>query len=138
MMRIQEDIVLCKIYRKATSLKVLEERAAMEEKSRTTHPTPPSPPSQGNFSSTNPQESFVALTVPLEEDIVFKTEEEQEHESKVSLPSLIGFGSMKDNLTELEVPKFNMEFMTVDHPLWSQLRSPWLDNWSTYANALNF
>ncbi|KAL7192877.1 hypothetical protein ACSBR2_024648 [Camellia fascicularis] len=134
-----EDIVLCKIYRKATSLKVLEERAAMEEKSRTTLPWPPSPPSQGNFSSTNPQESFVALTVPLEEDIVFKTEEEQEHESKVSLPSSsIGFGSMKDNLTELEVPKFNMEFMTMDHPLWSQLRSPWLDNWSPNANALNF
>ncbi|GMP26995.1 hypothetical protein CsSME_00003192 [Camellia sinensis var. sinensis] len=30
----KEDIVTCKIYRKATSLKVLKERAAIEEKSR--------------------------------------------------------------------------------------------------------
>lgn len=30
----QEDIVLCKIYRKATSLKVLEERASIEELAR--------------------------------------------------------------------------------------------------------
>lgn len=38
-----QEIVLCKIYRKATPLKVLEQRATMEEESKTvTSPTPSS------------------------------------------------------------------------------------------------
>ncbi|GMP26999.1 hypothetical protein CsSME_00003195 [Camellia sinensis var. sinensis] len=133
-----KDIVLCKIYRKATSLKVLEERAAIEEKSRILHQTPSSPRSQD--SSDHPQESFVALTVS-QQDIVFKIEEEEEEEQEiknVSSSSSLGFGSMKEHLTELEVPKFSMDHLTMD-PLWSQLKSPWLGNWSPYyANVLNF
>ncbi|KAL7231224.1 hypothetical protein ACSBR2_009482 [Camellia fascicularis] len=101
------------------------------------HQTPSSPRSQD--SSDHPQESFVALTVS-QQDIVFKTEEEEEVQEikNVSSSSSLGFGSMKEYLTELKVPNFSMDHLTMD-PLWSQLKSPWLGNWSPYyADVLNF
>jgi len=129
----QEDIVLCKIYRKATSLKVLEQRAAMEEKSRASSPT----------KDTDTLNDVVLKTEEFEEE----EKDQKVHEGKVSSSSsssswssssssLIGFGSVKEKLTELEVPKFTMDW-TMD-PLWTQLRSPWLDNWMPYADVLNF
>lgn len=48
-----QDIVLCKIYRKATSLKVLEQRAAMEEEMKT------------NNSSTCPDSPYPRTMSPL-------------------------------------------------------------------------
>ncbi|KAF2322643.1 hypothetical protein GH714_026487 [Hevea brasiliensis] len=60
--RSPKDIVLCKIYRKATSLKVLEQRAAMEEEMKTIHASPPSSPlsSLDNMSFCSKQEDPVA------------------------------------------------------------------------------
>ncbi|KAA8532051.1 hypothetical protein F0562_006807 [Nyssa sinensis] len=132
----KEDIVLCKIYRKATSLKVLEQKAAMEEQSKTFHPLPSSPLMHDAFSSYDPHE--ICGAVPVSQDpIALKTEEGEEHVKSTVIPSSsLGLGSVKENLTELQVPKFSME-LTMD-PTWSQLRSPWLDIWSPYANVLNF
>ncbi|KAA8547571.1 hypothetical protein F0562_004000 [Nyssa sinensis] len=128
----KEDIVLCKIYRKATSLKVLEQRGVMEEEqSRIIHdPMLWSPLKQDCLSSNNPREIFGA---PVS-DTVLKVEGEEEHNNEIH-SSCLGLGLVKENLTELEVPKFSLD-STMD-PLWTQLRSPWLDNWSLCANVLN-
>lgn len=39
----------------------------------------------------------------------------------------------QDNLAELQVPKFSMDFS--QDPVWMQLRSPWLDNFSLTPSA---
>ncbi|XP_059641604.1 NAC domain-containing protein 6-like [Cornus florida] len=134
--KMKEEVVLCKIYRKATSYKVLEERAAMEGHSRMMNHLMPSSTTltQGTPYCHDPQDMFrVTATVP--NNIVCKTEEGQDKEV-IPSSSLGLLGSMKEKLVELEVPKFSME-STMD-PLWTQLRSPWLDSLSPYANMLNF
>ncbi|WOG87872.1 hypothetical protein DCAR_0207104 [Daucus carota subsp. sativus] len=81
-----KDIVLCKIYRKATSLKVLEQRAAMEERMKTDHSVtcsdppslqPMSPLISGDttttFSSKNQELAVLGVTQP-----VMKKEDEEE------------------------------------------------------------
>ena len=132
----QEDIVLCKIYRKATSLKVMEQRAAMEEESRMSHLTHSysSPPIQESFSSHDTHQNFGSAMPP--HDIVLKAEEEEdvvlteeEQENRTACSSL-GVATAKENLTELQLPKLHMDW-TAD-PLWTLLRSPLLDNSSPY------
>ncbi|PSS36582.1 NAC domain-containing protein [Actinidia chinensis var. chinensis] len=121
----KEDIVLCKVYRKATSMKVLEERANMEKEIRITHPTLPCPPtSQQTLSARDPQE-YVAVvpTMPLQ-DIVWVTE--KEHDQIRVSSSSIGFGLMKEDMTELEVPTFSMD-LAMD-PWLGPLRSPCLED----------
>ena len=127
----QEDIVLCKIYRKATSLKVMEQRAAMEGESRMPHLAHSfsSPPIQESFSSSYETHQSFGPAMPAQ-DIVLKAEEEavlteEEQENKTSC-----LATEKVNLTELQLPKLNTEW-TAD-PLWTLLRSPLLDNMSPY------
>ncbi|KAF2290515.1 hypothetical protein GH714_014207 [Hevea brasiliensis] len=71
-----KDIVLCKIYRKATSLKVLEQRAAMEEEMKIIHASPSSSPisSLDNMSFCSQQEESVAPICM--HHVVFKKEVE--------------------------------------------------------------
>ena len=81
-----QDIVLCKIYRKATSLKVLEQRAAMEERMKTDNSVtcsdppplqPMSPLISGDttttFSSKDQELAVLGVTQP-----VMKKEDEEE------------------------------------------------------------
>ncbi|KAF8410329.1 hypothetical protein HHK36_002856 [Tetracentron sinense] len=131
---LKEDIVLCKIYRKATSLKVLEQRAAMEEEIKTPLVASSSPPSTMDTVSSHDQERNFAMPMP-KRDIVFKIEEDVKDMGDTDTSSSLRIGSHK-NLPELQVPKFSSDW--TQDPYWTQLRSPWLDNWAPYANVLNF
>lgn len=150
-----KDVVLCKIYRKATSLKVLEQRAAMEEEMKNFHASPNSSPPTSSSLETGTfytqQEEIHQLMAPLMpavvHNIVFKKEaeevlglqqkmEEKSVESKASSASLqMPFG--RGQLAELQVPKLTAMDWTQD-PFWTQLNSPWLQNLTPYANILNF
>lgn len=152
-----QDIVLCKIYRKATSLKVLEQRAAMEEEKRCslnslrTSPSP-SPPSNSTVSFF--EEESVRQCMTFEPTIYMKEERVEpvilENERKMCTSSL-KMPQGKTNLPELQVPKAITTSTTQDwtqDPIWSQL-SPWLQNMAqnftptttnttNYANIMNF
>ncbi|XP_027078154.1 NAC domain-containing protein 22-like [Coffea eugenioides] len=135
----KEDVVLCKIYRKATSLKILEHRAAMEDIiSKTVDPTLSSAQSQeGKIPEKNLGESFSqkqsTINLPMT----------KQEDDDLSVPnSSAKFGCLNYNcdlkeLQVLDVPKFSMDATT--DAFWTQMRSPWLDNWSpsVYANLLN-
>ncbi|XP_059433698.1 NAC domain-containing protein 6 [Corylus avellana] len=146
-----KDIVLCKIYRKATSLKVLEQRAAMEEEMKNFHASPSPPPTSsleiGSFYSTQQEDHHLQQQpMPAVHNIVFKKEAEEVSglqdkldergvETKVSSTSLqIPLG--RGQLPELQVPKLTMDW--TQDPFWTQLNSPWLQNLTPYANILNF
>ncbi|XP_020598491.1 NAC transcription factor 32-like [Phalaenopsis equestris] len=165
----KEDIVLCKVYRKAASLKELEHRAAMEEDSRASH--------GGTMSATSSEQDDVQrlgydevimemkeefeINIPTDQ---FSSSTEDQFRSP-TLPLLdssqayrslpIGFESttkvqgqpnllsktpvnrQAPKLPALQVPN-HTSFDWVQDPFLSQLRSPWLDQWSPlYANLLN-
>lgn len=135
-----QDIVLCKIYRKATSLKVLEQRAAMEEETKTIHASPSSsPPSSLNTISYCSQQEDPVAPMPLPH-VVLKKEVEDMVIVKDEKPKEIKGSSLqlpmgKDKLPELQVPKLSMDWNP--DPIWS-LNSPWLQTLTPYADILNF
>lgn len=145
-----QDLVLCKIYRKATSLKVLEQRAAMEEELKTMKNTSPSSPhsSLETISFCSPKKDRVASISVVPKVAVFKKEIEEEEamveekisnaigkENKLSSASLhLPLGN--ENLPELQLPKMLSDW-TQDQ-FWTQLNSPWFQNLTPYANILNF
>lgn len=141
-----KDIVLCKIYRKATSLKVLEQRAAMEEEMKFhASPSPPPASSLETISFCTPQEDQLMAITPVQnvvfkqevEDVLAKEEKKDDRplENKVS-PTSMQFPLGKEKLPELQVPKLAMDWN--QDPFWTQLNSPWLQNLTPYANILNF
>ncbi|XP_038971169.1 NAC domain-containing protein 22-like [Phoenix dactylifera] len=113
-----EDIVLCKIYRKATSLKELEQRAAMA-----------SPNSRSMV------DLVLQKCMAVDDDGVKEPEEEVEKEAKVEV---LAESTRSTSLPRLDIPKYNgLEWM--QDPFLTQLRSPWMDLWSPYyASVLNF
>ncbi|WOL18606.1 hypothetical protein Cni_G27403 [Canna indica] len=137
----KEDVVLCKIYKKATSMKELEQRAAAMDSSSS------SPQSSGSFAA----ESSLQKSAAAVDDIVLGTDvldfilmedakpEEvtatwaEEEEVKEELAG----GAPRPSLPVLEVPvKNGLEWF--QDPFLTQLRSPWVvDSWSPYANMLN-
>jgi hypothetical protein len=136
----QEDIVLCKVYRKAVSLKEIEQRVAMEE-TKFSHNSS-SPVDSFSSSEHDPIQSWmfkedagsalVDETKPMEvgEEVV-KVEEET---VAVAVPP-----AKQLDLPELELPKINaLEWL--QDPFLTQLRSPWTEQWSPYytAGVLNF
>ncbi|XP_042493104.1 NAC domain-containing protein 6-like [Macadamia integrifolia] len=141
---LKDNIVLCKIYRKATSLKVLEQRAAMEEETKIQETSLPSSPMtiDAEVSISEQQESFATSTLEL--DFLLKTEEVEEdnelvlhnhnyekknkEEAKEAKASA-SFGiRLPKDLTELQLPKVSCDW--TQDSFWTQLRSPWLDNWA--------
>ncbi|KAJ6692955.1 putative proteinC TRANSCRIPTION FACTOR 29-LIKE [Salix purpurea] len=140
-----KDLVLCKIYRKATSLKVLEQRAAMEDEMKTIHASPsssPPPPSLDTMPFCRLLEDPVPpISLPAQH-LVFKKEIEDDSNIRYEKPNEIRTPRLqlppgKDRLPELHVPsKLNMEWN--QDPIWS-LNSPWLlQNPALYADILNF
>ncbi|CAE5985670.1 unnamed protein product [Arabidopsis arenosa] len=137
-----KDVVLCKIYRKATSLKVLEQRAEMEAKMNQTCPNSPLSSSETISFVGKEENMMTSFRVPqviamedankiltLQENA--KAEEKQrETESKEPSSSLkLPFGS----LPELQLPKAGGEWG-------DQLLSisPWLQNLTPIVNLLNW
>lgn len=139
-----KDIVLCKIYRKATSLKVLEQRAAMEEEMKTIHASPsssPPPSSLDTMSFCSQLEDPVPPVLMPAQNLVFKKEIEDSNNVRYEKPNEIKRPSLhlptgKDMLPELQVPsKLSMEWN--QDPIWS-LNSPWIQTFAHYADILNF
>lgn len=139
---LRQNIVLCKIYRKATSLKVLEQRAMEGDQKSIINASPSSsPPSSWDTKSLSScqQEDF-ASAAPLHH-VVFKEETEEifmvkdngkEEKPKESKGPSLQLPMGKEKL-ELEVPRLSMEW-TIDNIL----LSPWLQNLTSYADILNF
>ncbi|KAJ4845785.1 hypothetical protein Tsubulata_041450, partial [Turnera subulata] len=110
----QEDIVLCKVYRKATSLKLLEQRAEVARMCQVA--------AEDTISSNE--------RLPLQE--IGDQEEQKVGAQEELLDSIFGssglggvVGSTKEKLSELQVPKFSMEW-TMDS-LWALLMSPMIE-----------
>ncbi|RDX62130.1 NAC domain-containing protein 35 [Mucuna pruriens] len=157
--KLPKEIVLCKIYRKATSLKVLEQRAAQEEEREMKHMvgSPASPPSSTDTMSFSSPQEEQNVAFPLLQHVL-KKETEVETEEMVCMPMTVPkqektrnqmalkdnkttcatslqlpFG--KDKLPELQMP-INTNMDWTQDTFWAQL-SPWLQNF-TPSNILNF
>uniref|UniRef100_A0A1D1Y9N0 Putative NAC domain-containing protein 94 n=1 Tax=Anthurium amnicola TaxID=1678845 RepID=A0A1D1Y9N0_9ARAE len=143
----KEEIVLCKIYRKATSMKELEQRAAMEEDATASRGVAST---ADTFSSSSCDQEIPPLlrkppALPLVEmemgikEMKVETEAEKDAEvTSVPLPPSNPAGKRTPpELEALQVPpKFGFDW--TQDPILMQLRSPWLDPWSPfYTNALN-
>ncbi|KAK4437575.1 NAC domain-containing protein 22 [Sesamum alatum] len=139
-----QDIVLCKIYRKAASLKVLEERAATEEESQSfraySSPSPLTPPIDATsvcnqFEELNPtitQGNSIMGFKKENEGLMLVNEkygEAFQESSKVKTCSSLMLPNGRQNLAELQLPKLNMDW--TQDSFWTQL-SPWLDNLSPF------
>ncbi|XP_023512193.1 NAC domain-containing protein 22-like [Cucurbita pepo subsp. pepo] len=157
-----KDVVLCKIYRKATSLKVLEQRAVEEETKslQLNNATTPlmAEEDQDSFNSQIPRLNSSEMVMKKETSCgEYRAEEEEEVDSKgtetetgtgavggllssssSSSTSKTGLQIPKgfEMLTDLQVPKMNMDW-TQDQ-FWNQFNSPWLLNFTTPSNILNF
>lgn len=100
-----KDIVLCKIYMKATSLKVLEQRAANTATATATTDSP----------------SFCSMELKSErEEMVMDAVEETSKGRPCSTPNI---------LPELQLPKLPMDW--TQDSFWTQF-SPWLDNFTPF------
>ncbi|CAK8576901.1 unnamed protein product [Lathyrus sativus] len=158
-----KDIVLCKIYRKATSLKVLEQRAAEEEEMKQmVVGSPTSPPSSTDTISFNyTQDQHVSLPMMFQQ-VIPKKESQHETESQTKTHDMVSqaiitekpchektMTQIKDNSkkacgTSLQgkdnVPELQLPIVTdwTQDTFWTQLNSPWLQNWTAYSNILNF
>ncbi|KAL5562407.1 hypothetical protein UlMin_032154 [Ulmus minor] len=149
--KLPKDIVLCKVYRKATSLKVLEQRVAMEEEMKNSFQSAcpvssPASPMDTTISFCSPYEELQA-SMPLQQ-VVFKKESEEvaaqqaikeeralmeEKGSSTSLQFPLG---TKEKLPDIQVPKLGMDWNS--DQFWTQINSPWLQCMTPYANILNF
>lgn len=147
-----KDIVLCKIYRKATSLKVLEQRAAMEEEmmknNTSTCSDSSSPQTMSPLISMDTTVSFaskdqeLAVTGVKESLMKKEVEDEEEKETILSFPSNEAGENTKSSSLHLPTGMENLDlqlpkFSTQD-PFVTPLCSPWLDNWLiAYVNVYN-
>ncbi|XP_027361228.1 NAC domain-containing protein 22 [Abrus precatorius] len=154
--KLPKDTVLCKIYRKATSLKVLEQRAAIEEEMKQMVGSPASPPSSTDTMSFNSPQEDQNVPLPMLQHVVLKKESETETEEMayVSVPKQEKLRTqlpLKDNKTtcgtSLQLPLGRDKLPELQLPIfpdwtqdtfWAQLNSPWLPNLTPYSNIINF
>ncbi|KAL8158833.1 hypothetical protein V2J09_000370 [Rumex salicifolius] len=139
---LSKDMVLCKVYRKATSLKVLEQWAAMEEETSITKSNGqfqggpsysyPASPLSSNGANSNSHESIVKPMVgchvaygqtnhPVEFVVDDKPSFSTSNATSTSLKLPMG----QEELPKLQLPKI------VDwapDPILAQICSPWLEN----------
>lgn len=153
-----QDIVLCKIYRKATSLKVLEQRAAMEDEMKLIYASSPlstlddmSFCSQQEDPMTQIYLPHVFLKQEVEDLVKVKDSNSDDDEncnnkvyardekSKENKGSSLQLPFGNEKLPELELPKFSMDWNQDTNFLFN---SPWLQsltqNLTPSANILNF
>ncbi|KAK9060283.1 hypothetical protein SSX86_020987 [Deinandra increscens subsp. villosa] len=159
-----KEVVLCKIYRKATSMKVLEQRAAMEEEIKTPKLVP-HPLSLEETNSFYTQSDDLAPPIYMasndnefHQDLLLFLDEKLKEETDPSTTSMQRVVTSNDNnmssvnkamslrlpkevqiLHDLQLPKLNLDW--TQDSFWTQLCSPWLENimlTSPYANVLNF
>ncbi|CAN4105439.1 unnamed protein product [Withania somnifera] len=117
------DKVLCKVYRKATSFKELEQRAMVEEDAAKSPPTYlPSPhQSQDMLGSLESSSPF------SRNDTYFKScNEEENHNTTVKLPQLSSSSAF------VEPSNFSID-SSLSSPLWTELQSIEKDLWSLFS-----
>lgn len=127
----QQDVVLCKVYRKAVSLKELEQRVAMEELARTRSSPPTTTASHCSAGSPDVSSaSEVAHEAAVQHHGVKK---EEAVAVAVARPEAM-------RLPQLETARGGLEWM--QDPFLTQLRSPWMEGLclSPYyaSSVLNF
>ncbi|ESQ50809.1 hypothetical protein EUTSA_v10022800mg [Eutrema salsugineum] len=143
-----KDVVLCKIYRKATSLKVLEQRAEMEAKMNQTCPS--SPLSSSETISFVGKEEDLMTSFPYPQAVAMreandismlqghtenaKSEEKHRETERKEPSSSLKLPCGVLPLPELQLPKPGLEwgpdqFLSI---------SPWLQNLTPIVNLLNF
>lgn len=146
----REDLVLCKIYRKAASLRELEQRAAMEEDNRASMadkseiysgelnfsyaefveemqlPEAVEVSSSPELSSPGPEPTLIESSSVRRPPLALSTE--------ISNPVA---GRQPPMLPMLQVPNRGSFGWTKDSVV-SQQRSPWLEQWSPLYALLNF
>uniref|UniRef100_A0A7N0U623 NAC domain-containing protein n=1 Tax=Kalanchoe fedtschenkoi TaxID=63787 RepID=A0A7N0U623_KALFE len=149
-----QEIVLCKVYRKATSLKVLEQRAAMDQDDEARGVTPPPhflllprTPSNDSLSADFEQmlesmkdgdeEGAVGIAAEGRSFGVSSSSEFMSSSSSSSTSSSgLKFPVGMDVMADLQVPKLDADW-TQDQ-FWTQFNSPWLMNLTpSYINLLN-
>lgn len=133
----QEDIVLCKVYRKATSLKELEQKAKMEDPKES--PAHISMTTTDNTSHSDQDNQLQSPLAPFHCHVKEMKEEALKDFEVTSSSSALPSTSVVRPvmLPELQVPKMDLEWM--QDPFLTQLRSPWMDLWSpNYTNILNY
>ncbi|XP_022859366.1 NAC domain-containing protein 35-like [Olea europaea var. sylvestris] len=112
------DIVLCKIYRKATSLKVMEQRAAaMDEQVKPVLPLNPPTPSM---------------------DTMLEWEYSDVSEKRLTKMSSNGImlPNGEEKVEHLQLPKLTTDW-NLDS-FWTQFHSPWLDKFNTFSQFVEF
>ncbi|KAK1613400.1 hypothetical protein QYE76_037073 [Lolium multiflorum] len=141
---LQQEVVLCKVYRKAVSLKELEQRVAMEELARTRHPVSVSLPtasqsqSHSHCSAASPDDSSSSASEVVHEAATAAAGVKKE---EVSVAAVARPAAMR--LPQLETVRGQvgngLEWM--QDPFLTQLRSPWMESLCLspfYASVLNF
>ncbi|KAJ3689703.1 hypothetical protein LUZ61_018867 [Rhynchospora tenuis] len=132
----QGHVVLCKIYRKATSMKELEQRAAMEQVNQVSSEKA-SFSTNANNSSSDDLEKFVTTSIQSNSWNVKNPEDKGiKQEIETVSESIVSVRSVNELPLELEVPTYSFDL--IHDTLFTQPYSPWLDQWLPYANLLNF
>jgi hypothetical protein len=134
---LQQEVVLCKVYRKAVSLKELEQRVAMEELARTRHSVSQS---HSHCSAASPDDSSSSASEVVHEAAA-ATAAAGVKKEKVSMAAVARPAEMR--LPQLETVRGQvgnrLEWM--QDPFLTQLRSPWMESLCLspfYASVLNF
>lgn len=133
----QDDIVLCKIYRKAKSMKELEQRAAKEQVNQVSFDEASSSTNADNSSSENQEHPVMTSTQLNGQEVRNTADERVKHEIEVVSESTALLQSVNE-LPPLEIQVPNYNFDVIHDTLFSQMCSAWLDQGSPYANLLNF
>ncbi|KAK4804548.1 hypothetical protein SAY86_004365 [Trapa natans] len=132
-----KEMVICKIYRKATSMKVLEQRAAMEEamKSSQSQGDPDSyssllspVDSAGPTSEPVLKEEAVWIPDPDWEDMLGSSDDQLK---RVNTATSLVLPSEIDGLMELQLPKCTADW--TQDSFWTQFSSPWFQNLTASA-----
>ncbi|KAK9677490.1 hypothetical protein RND81_11G146600 [Saponaria officinalis] len=145
---LRKDIVLCKVYRKATSLKELEQRAAKEEatleKSTIFASCPTSPLSSSNETTSSINDDFglledllPSLHMPFNDFVKPLKEESFEdvvmsNNLNVRTSNTIQLPFERESLEELQVPKMGLDW--AQDPFSLQLCSPWFENLLNFSS----
>ncbi|KAM3215379.1 hypothetical protein ACQJBY_067405 [Aegilops geniculata] len=135
----QQDVVLCKVYRKAVSLKELEQRVAMEElaRARSSPPTTTASHSHSHCSAGSPGVSSASEVAQQEAAVQPHGHHGVKKEEAVAVARPAAM-----RLPQLETAKANGGLEWMQDPFLTQLRSPWMEGLclSPYyaSSVLNF
>lgn len=133
----QQDVVLCKVYRKAVSLKELEQRVAMEELARARSSAGSSPPttaSQSHCSAGSPDVSSAS-------EVAHEAAVHHGHQGVKKEEAVAVARPAAMRLPQLETARGGGGLEWMQDPFLTQLRSPWMEGLCLspyYASVLNF